>query len=98
MSGDTIIGGQEEWFGVPTLTEKDVAVWVEGRIPQSLVYFVGRTHMGARALGLNLRKLKDDSDEVITAIATYLQELLGTVLKVKISIGAPERANWSGMA
>ena len=91
LSGDTIIGGKEEWFGVPPSKEEDVAVWVEGGIPQGVVTFVGRTHMGARALDLNLRKLKDDSYGVTTAIATGFQELLGAVLKVKDSIGAPKR-------
>ena len=96
LSGDTVISGQEEWFGVPTSTGEDVAVWIEGGIPQNLVSFVGRTHMGARALGLTLQQLKDESDGVTTAIATDLQELLGAVLKVKASIGVPKRLESSG--
>ena len=96
LSGDKVISGQEEWFGVPPSTEEDVAVWMEGGIPQSLVSFVGRTHMGARALGLNLLQLKEESDGVTTAIATDLQELLFTVLKFKASIGVPKRLESSG--
>ena len=96
LSGDKVSSGQEEWFRVPPSTEEDVAVWMEGGIPQSLVSFVGRTHMGARALGLNLFQLKEESDGVTTAIATDLQELLFAVLKVKASIGVPKRLESSG--
>ena len=52
--------------------------------------------MGARALVSAVIRTKEALDVVTTDIATDLQELLGTLLKVKASVGAHKRSKSSG--
>ena len=53
-------------------------------------------HIGARALVSAVIRTKEALDVVTTDIATDLQELLGTLLKVKASVGAHKRSKSSG--